>query len=137
MTGINNNTLFERHPTNNHNQMIEIMYTVERLINEHYNAVSPSGYILLAADKRLNRVYKRYINRFVTQNGFTMIDKLDPNGRGYVIHIEQAEKEKLELEKAVAKKAERMRSAYSALKKSEREGTIQYLNGKRNWYVVR
>ncbi|MCW7548543.1 MULTISPECIES: hypothetical protein [Photorhabdus] len=53
------------------------------------------------------------------------------------IHHEQAEKEKLELEKAVAKKAERMRAAYSALKKSEREGTVQYLNEKRNWYVVR
>ncbi|MBS9437431.1 hypothetical protein EAE91_09675 [Photorhabdus noenieputensis] len=83
---LHNNTLFERYPTNNHYQMIGIMYAVERLINEHYNAVSSSGYILLAADERLNRVYKRYINRFVTQNGFTMIDKLDPNGRGYVIH---------------------------------------------------
>ncbi|WP_036769243.1 hypothetical protein [Photorhabdus australis] len=83
---LNSNTLFARHPTNNHNQMIGIMYEVERLINEHYNAVSPSGYILLAADERLNRVYKRYINRFVTQNGFTMTDRLDPNGRGYVIH---------------------------------------------------
>ncbi len=86
MTGIDNNTLFERYPTNNHNQMIRIMYAVERLINEHYNAVSPSGYILLAADERLNKVYKRYINRFVTQNGFTMTDKLAPNGRGYVIY---------------------------------------------------
>ncbi|WP_214039366.1 hypothetical protein [Photorhabdus akhurstii] len=53
------------------------------------------------------------------------------------IYNEQAEKEKLELEKAVAKKAERMRAAYSALKKSEREGTVQYLNEKPNWYVVR
>ncbi|NHB86811.1 hypothetical protein C5471_03400 [Photorhabdus tasmaniensis] len=83
---LDNNTLFERYPTNNHAQTIIIMSAVERLINEHYNAVSPSGYILLAADERLNRVYKRYINRFVTQNGFTMTDKLDPNRRGHVIH---------------------------------------------------
>ncbi|WP_445497529.1 hypothetical protein [Photorhabdus sp. SF281] len=83
---LDNNTLFERYPTNNHHQMIGIMSEVERLINEHYNAASPSGYILLATDERLNRVYKRYINRFVTQSGFTMTDKLDPNGRGYVIH---------------------------------------------------
>ncbi|OCQ52782.1 hypothetical protein Ppb6_02126 [Photorhabdus australis subsp. thailandensis] len=53
------------------------------------------------------------------------------------IHNKQAEKEKLELEQAINKKAERMRAAYNALKKSEKEGTIQYLNEKRNWYVVR
>ncbi len=60
MTGIDNNTLFERYPTNNHAQMIVIMSAVERLINEHDNAVSPSGYILLAADERLNKVYIPY-----------------------------------------------------------------------------
>ncbi|ETS30371.1 MULTISPECIES: hypothetical protein [Photorhabdus] len=54
------------------------------------------------------------------------------------IHNKQAEeKEKLELEKAVAKKAERMRAAYNALKKSEQEGTVRYLSEKQNWYVVR
>ncbi|WP_256125233.1 hypothetical protein [Photorhabdus luminescens] len=36
------------------------MSAVERLINEHDNAVSPSGYILLAADERLNKVYIPY-----------------------------------------------------------------------------
>ncbi|MGS0626736.1 MULTISPECIES: hypothetical protein [Photorhabdus] len=83
---LDSNTLFARYPTNNHDQMTGIMHKVERLINEHYNAVSPSGYVLLAADERLNKVYKRYIHRFVTQNSFTMTDKLGPNGRGYVIH---------------------------------------------------
>ncbi len=32
---LDNNTLFERYPTNNHHQMIGIMSEVERLINEH------------------------------------------------------------------------------------------------------
>ncbi|MGS0626737.1 MULTISPECIES: hypothetical protein [Photorhabdus] len=50
------------------------------------------------------------------------------------IHNKQAEKE---LEKAINKKAERMSAAYNALKKSEKEGTVQYLNEKQNWYVVR
>ncbi|WP_166302710.1 hypothetical protein [Photorhabdus cinerea] len=53
------------------------------------------------------------------------------------IHNEQAEKASLEFEKAVAKKAERMRAAYNALKKSEQEGTVRYLSEKQNWYVVR
>ncbi|WP_445374968.1 hypothetical protein ACSLVK_02870 [Photorhabdus tasmaniensis] len=75
---LDNNTLFERYPTNNHARMIIIMSAVERLINEHYNAVSPSGYILLAA-------VMSYIHN----------------------------------------------------KQAEREGTVQYLNEKRNWYVVR